>query len=214
MTVDTYTEANAWRSAGTSVVPVADDGSKRPAINWKAFQHTAAGTDEIDLWFGDITGDPDPNNYGVGVICGAVSGQLEMFEFEGRAVDAGLPARFREAMEDHGHADLWNTVSTGYLEQTPSGGLHLLYRVDGTARGNTKLARRPATDTELAAASRDKGQGAQKSPPTTMAAPPAPLPGSQRPSVREQARRLSSIASPTSLLPPGKRVTEPSETSP
>jgi putative DNA primase/helicase len=40
--------------------------------------------------------------------------------------------------------DLWQRLNSGYVELTPSGGLHWLYRVsDGTLPGNTKLARKP-----------------------------------------------------------------------
>lgn len=138
-----------WASQGASVIPVATDGTKRPAIPWKGYQQHAADTAQIHAWF-------DEPRYGLGLVCGAVSGHLEMLEFEGRAVEAGMPTAFREALDDHGQIDLWNILAGGYMETTPAGGLHLLYRVDGQARGNTKLARRPATDEELADNPRDK----------------------------------------------------------
>lgn len=141
---DLYTAATAWAAAGCSVVPVNTDGSKRPVGQWKQYQTTPAGPDDIGDWWGNPHGDHQPPEYGIGIVCGAVSGHLEMLEFEGRAVDEGMPEKYREALDDHGQTDLWNTISTGYMEQTPSGGLHFLYRVgDGEARGNTKLARRP-----------------------------------------------------------------------
>ena len=145
---DTLTAARAWRAAGFSVVPVATDGSKRPAIGWKQYQTTAATDEDLADWFTPRPGVLTP---GIGVITGAVSGQLEMFELEGRAVAEGLLAALRAAMEAHGQAELWATVAGGRIETSPSGGLHLYYRVtDGEARRNTKLARRPSTDAELA----------------------------------------------------------------
>jgi putative DNA primase/helicase len=141
--------AHTWRTAGCSVIPVKTDGTKMPAIAWKTYQAEPASGTVVTDWFG--TGRYD----GVGIICGAVSGHLEMFEVEGRAVAEILPA-FRDAMRDNGYSDLLDKLNTGFLEQSPSGGLHWLYRVQGEARRNLKLARRPATPDELAADPDDK----------------------------------------------------------
>jgi hypothetical protein len=65
-----------------------------------------------------------------------------MLEAEGRAVHDGYLPRLAALMADHGAAELWQRVATGYAERTPSGGIHWLYRVDGPEHGNTKLARR------------------------------------------------------------------------
>jgi putative DNA primase/helicase len=87
---------------------------------------------------------------GFGIVCGAVSGNLEMLELEGRAIAEGTLDAFAQAMYDNGHGELWDRINAGYVEQSPSGGRHWLYRVDGPARRNLKLARRPATAEELA----------------------------------------------------------------
>jgi putative DNA primase/helicase len=89
---------------------------------------------------------------GIGVVCGAVSGGLEMLELEGRAIDAGLGTRVADLARVSGLATLWQRlVVDGYCESTPSGGVHLLYRVaGGTVPHSIKLARRPATLAELA----------------------------------------------------------------
>lgn len=134
--------ALAWRHAGCSVIPVRTDGTKTPAVSWKAYQDEPASEAVVTDWF--TSGRYD----GIGIICGAVSGHLEMFEVEGRAVTDTLPA-FRDAMRDNGHGELWDRLNKGFLEQSPSGGLHWLYRVDGETRRNLKLARRPATADEL-----------------------------------------------------------------
>ncbi len=64
---------------GISVVPVADDGSKRPALSWQKYQAQLPTADEVLGWFNNDV-------QGIGVITGAVSGNLEMLELEGRAV--------------------------------------------------------------------------------------------------------------------------------
>jgi len=122
---------------GISVVPVANDGSKRPAFAWQRFQQELPIADELLMWFKD-----DVN--GIGVITGKVSGNLEMLELEGRAVAQKMHLDIAEIANNSGLGDLWNTLNAGYVEITPSGGLHWLYRVsNGQLPGNTKLARKP-----------------------------------------------------------------------
>jgi hypothetical protein len=121
---------------GISVVPVANDGSKRPAFAWQRFQQELPIADELLMWFKDDV-------QGIGVITGAVSGNLEMLELEGRAVAQKMHLEIAEIASSSGLSDLWNSLNSGYVEMTPSGGLHWLYRVNGTIGGNTKLARKP-----------------------------------------------------------------------
>jgi DNA-binding transcriptional ArsR family regulator len=147
--MDLLGAAVEWAAAGFSVVPVATDGSKAPAVPWKVYQDTAAGPDQLGAWFGSGSYD------GLGVVCGAVSGNLELLEVEGRAV-AELGPAFGKALQDNGFGDLWQRLNVGYLETSPSGGLHWLFRVDGAARGNLKLARRLATAAELVENSKDR----------------------------------------------------------
>ena len=140
--------ALAWHQAGASVVPAASDGSKAPAVAWKPYEAEPAEPAQLAAWFADNAYD------GLGLVCGAVSGNLEMFELEGRAVH--LFVDLGRLFADHGQAGLWTRLNRGYLEVTPSGGFHWLYRVDGPARRNIKLARRPATADELAVNPDDK----------------------------------------------------------
>lgn len=133
--------ALAWHTAGASVVPTRVDGSKAPATFWARYQHERPDEDQLHTWF--TSGDHD----GFGIITGAVSGGIEMLEIEGRAQH--LAAELAQAMTDNGLADLWQRVTAGYLETTPSGGYHWLYRVDGEVPGNTKIARRPSTPEEF-----------------------------------------------------------------
>jgi replicative DNA helicase len=131
--------ALAWQAAGFSVVPVRLDGSKAPLGEWTTAQQAPATAERVRAQFGD--GHP-----GLGVVCGKVSGNLEMLELEGRAVKEGLRVRLRDALRPA----LWAKLNT-YREMSPSGGLHFLYRVEGIdVPGNLKLARRPSTEPELA----------------------------------------------------------------
>lgn len=134
---------HTWYDAGCTPLPVAPDGSKRPAVNhWRQLQHHRPPLDQLQtLW--------NVDSDGVGIICGAASGNLEMIELEAAAIAEGLLAQLAQTFTDHDQANLWSTIAAGCVELTPSGGMHLYYRTEGPTRPNTKLASRPATDTEL-----------------------------------------------------------------
>lgn len=135
--------ALAGHAAGLSLIPCLTDGTKAPALSsWKPYQTQCASIEQLRAWFGP--------HKAYGVVCGAVSGNLEMLEAEGRAVDAGLVEQLVEHLDDHGLSSLWERLKSGWMELTPSGGVHWYYRVDGPPRANMKLARRPATLDELA----------------------------------------------------------------
>lgn len=143
--------AQAWHAAGCSVYPPADDGSKRPAGKWQDFQHRRMTEQELQS-FWNVRRD------GVGIICGKVSGNLEMLELEGRATNSLAIDAIVFECQARGIDWLWDMFTlSGYSEWTPSGGLHILYRIhDHDVPGNTKVARRPATAEELAANPDDK----------------------------------------------------------
>ena len=140
-----HTTAIGLHDAGISVVPVATDGSKRPAIAWKPYTREPATRAQLATWF---AGDA-----GIGIITGAVSGNLEMLELEGRAAHH-LP-ELAELAEATGLADLWKRISTGWLELSPSGGIHWFYRLDGDVPGNTKLA----SDSDRVTLAETRGEG-------------------------------------------------------
>lgn len=142
----------AWADAGCSLIPIRSDGSKAPAGPWKAAQHVQAGPEVITRWL--------TTNEGLGVVCGAVSRNLEMLELEGRAVAGGYGAKLREACRDNGLEHVLDIVLTGCRTRSPSGGYHLWYRVgDGPARGNTKLARRPGPGGTVEVLIETRGEG-------------------------------------------------------
>jgi putative DNA primase/helicase len=149
--IDMLSAALAWHDAGCAVLPVRADGSKAPLVAWRKYQQQRADREQVAAWF--ESGAP-----GIGVVCGAASGGLEMLELEGRAVEEGLGAKLVELVNAAGLGEVWQRVAvSGYAERTPSGGIHLLYRVDGgRVEGNLKLARRPATEGELTEDATDK----------------------------------------------------------
>lgn len=149
--ISTLQAALAWHDAGCAVIPIRADGTKAPLISWKRYQQERPERSTVENWF---RGNPP----GLAVICGSVSGGLEMLELEGRAIDEGVGANLPRIMEASGLTEVWNRIAQdGYSERTPSGGVHLLYRIEaGPIQGNQKLARRLATPAELSADPLDK----------------------------------------------------------
>lgn len=149
--------ARDFHVAGISVVPPAPDGSKRPwpmrlgasgSANWLTYTKRRPTPEELVDWF-------TSGHTGIGVVCGAVSGGLLCLDVEGRAVAEGVWDAYLEACNSSGLGPLVTRVLSGYCEITASGGRHLLWKVEGgeaggVVAGNQKLARRPATEAELA----------------------------------------------------------------
>ncbi len=137
------TTALQAHTMGISVIPIhpaGPMGAKRPAVNWKQYQHELASKQQIRHWF---TG----TNYGLAIITGAVSGNLEMIELEGRA--AHEISHLKDLAENSGLDELWQRLTQGWSEATPSGGIHYYLRSTQPVAGNTKLARRESTPNEL-----------------------------------------------------------------
>ena len=129
--------AKTWQAAGVSVIPILANQTKRPAFRWSPYQVSIPTLGEVDEWWGN--GKP----YGLALICGAVSGNLEMCELEGRACDGDTLTDISNRMDELGVGHVWDLLNSpdGYSEMSPSGGLHLLYRIsDHEVPGNTKIA--------------------------------------------------------------------------
>lgn len=152
MTLNHLDAALSYWDAGYSIIPILADGTKRPQLKWEQYQAERATRDQVKQWF---TASPTS---GIGIICGRVSGNVEMLELEGRANDGETHSLLVEAMEEAGLGDFWaGLLDTGYVAATPSGGLHIMYRItDHAVPGNTKVARRPANAEELAENPRDR----------------------------------------------------------
>jgi hypothetical protein len=91
--------------ASLSVLPPRQDGSKQPDVSsWARYQHQRATRDELHHWYGK------GQRTGVGYVCGAISGHLELFEFDDRTVyDTFLGAAVEAELED-----LVGRIRTGY----------------------------------------------------------------------------------------------------
>jgi putative DNA primase/helicase len=59
-------------ASGLSIIPIRNDGTKAPAVKWKEFQSSIANPDDIIRWFGP------GSQYGIAIVTGAVSGNLEV----------------------------------------------------------------------------------------------------------------------------------------
>lgn len=142
MTSEILTAALRFATQEIVAVPVASDGSKRPGLSsWKEFQYRKPTTEETLAWFSN------PDIQGLGVICGKISGNLEMLEFESRAVSKGIHKEARLAVEKAGLGYLWQLLVDGYMESTPSGGFHFLYRISNAdVPGNEKIAQMAGDD--------------------------------------------------------------------
>ena len=145
--------ALAFAASGCSVVPASMNGTKAPIKAWKEYQTVRPNAMQIATWYKD-------GGTGLGVVTGAVSGNLEMLELEGRAVADGMLDAVRDIAYAAGLGDIWNVINKGYVELTPSGGLHWLYRIaDEPVPGNTKLARRPGENGGVDVLCETRGEG-------------------------------------------------------
>ncbi len=118
----------AYRAAGLCVLP-ARFPDKRPAIGaWKDYQARLPTAIEVEAWFAN----PHP---ACCLICGAVSGHLELIDFDcaGEAFAAWAELVTMEAP---------GLLDRLVVEASPSGGWHVAYRCAEPVGGNTKLAQR------------------------------------------------------------------------
>lgn len=130
--------------AGISVIPIAEDGSKSPAIGgWKRHMRVIPSEAEVRHRFAASAG--------IAMVCGQVSGQLECLDFDDRDVWQA----FRELCHAAGLGELLDRVCAGYHETSPRG-VHLLYRCPEAK--TTKLARR-REGTSKKAVIETKGEG-------------------------------------------------------
>lgn len=112
-------QAIAYVEHGLSVVPLRLDGSKGPIGSWKWRQES------LPKWL-DLKADFHDRPVGIGIVCGVVSGGLEVLDF-----DAGeLFFPWREMVA--------NIVAKLPVVQTPKG-FHVYFRCD-VISGNSKIA--------------------------------------------------------------------------
>jgi hypothetical protein len=144
MTSSTLTPAEVRRwalaahQAQLCVVPPKEDGSKAPIGEWKEYQANRPNESVLNRWYSH-------GGTGMGIVCGAVSGNLEVLDFDDRRTYGA----FKELAKVSGLGQLVERIESGYLEESPSTGIHWPYRCEDIGR-NTKLARRPKLPGEMA----------------------------------------------------------------
>lgn len=117
-----------YQACGLCVLPARAD-RKCPAVGrWGPYQKQLPTVQEVTAWF-------DGPQSGLCLVCGAVSGNLEMLDF-----DLGGEA-FPAWCERVNQADA-GLLDRLVIEQSPSGGWHVVYRCQEPVCGNMKLAER------------------------------------------------------------------------
>lgn len=135
---DLYRTALSAYQAGINVIPVCVDGSKRPGLDkWKTYQQRRVTESELYQWFRQ-------SERGLAVITGEISGNLEALDIDSQETYRAWLERIREHRFLH---SVYERIATGYLEATPDGGRHLLYRCETIGR-NRALARKQRTEAQ------------------------------------------------------------------
>ena len=115
---------------------IAVNENKRAIFQWKDFQTRMITQLEFEAQMSD------PKAKGVAVICGAVSGGLEVIDIDTKYQTYELWETIKKRIADDVYAKL-------HIVKTKSGGYHLYYRCE-VVDGNAKLAQRNATVAESA----------------------------------------------------------------
>ncbi len=118
--------AQSYLNAGLSVLP-ARRLEKCPAVkSWKAYQDRLPTAAEVDAWFAN-------EHAAVCIVTGKASGNLEIIDFDnGGELFSAWSALVEESVP--------GLLDRLVIEQTPSGGWHVVYRCETEVSGNLKLA--------------------------------------------------------------------------
>jgi replicative DNA helicase len=130
-------KAKEYLKAQLSVIPTKED--KLPALSsWKPYQTSRIKEEQVDSLFNGA------NVKGLGIICGAISGDLEVIDVDTKYdLTGSLWDELTALLKDH-LADVYNRL---VIAQTKSGGYHIYYRCSSIA-SNLKLANRLTTEAE------------------------------------------------------------------
>lgn len=125
--------AKFYTSQGYAVIATGD--TKRALLPWKQYQSRIPSADELKVQFNH------PKATGLAVICGGVSGNLEVIDVDIKYDTSGT--LWQDYCEE-----IKSVYNQLYIVKTKSGGYHIYYKCE-TIEGNQKLANRPATADEL-----------------------------------------------------------------
>jgi hypothetical protein len=152
----TFDLALSYLKAGLAVTPIHADGSKRPVLTeWE--KRPLPTAEQLHKWFG---GRP---RYGIGIVCGKVSGNLELIDFDKNADT--VFAAWCEVVE----AQAPGLVARLNVIRTPRqpAGYHVRYRCpEVEIPGNHKLAEETSIDPKTGKPNRltlieTRGEGGQ-----------------------------------------------------
>jgi hypothetical protein len=119
--------ALSYLEAGLCVLPAIPD-KKRPALaSWKPYRQQLPSAQQVRTWCAQAQG--------ICIVAGAVSGNLEMIDFDGRGV-------LYKPWADLVNGDAPGLLDRLVIERSPSGGCHVVYRCEAPVAGNQKLAQR------------------------------------------------------------------------
>lgn len=134
--------ARAYVRAGLSVIPVRADGSKAAAVKWGDLQERRPTDAELLEWFAPHRA------VGVAVVCGKVSGNLAVLDFESDSA-------WHRWHEQATALEMLPFFAGFPLVRTPKGGRHLYCRIKEQAVAGGKLAMRSKSETLIEV----RGQG-------------------------------------------------------
>lgn len=113
----------SYLSSGLSIIPIKRDGSKMPMVEWGPYQSRIANEEELAQWIAwTVTG--------WGLVCGAVSGNVEVMDFDDLDTFVAWLALVPPEL-----------LTRLVIQSTPGDGKHAIYRC-AVIEGNLKLARR------------------------------------------------------------------------
>ena len=126
MCFDLKQEAARLSESGLNVLP-ATKSLKRPNGSWREYREKRRAVDEA---FDRCDA--------LAVVCGAISGNVEIIDFDAQAVDFDDWCQRVAELDENAAQTLFSCV----LETTQSGGKHLAYRCETPVDGNLKLTTR------------------------------------------------------------------------
>lgn len=147
-----WNEIEYYLDNGISVIPVRDKDdafgvAKSPfGASWKPYQKEIISKDLLFLLM-----DERYNTTAIGIVAGAVSGNLEVIDID---------VKYKYGCD----VELFTSLKILYphlyeklrIHRSPSGGYHILYRCEEPVPGNQKLAGRQATEHELSVKPKNK----------------------------------------------------------
>lgn len=137
---------------GIVPLPVSRHRHKAPAVSsWTQYQKEMPSQEQVLEWFAKADG--------LGVLCGSISGNLLLIELEGRAATLQTIDLLTHRAKENNIFDLFERLNSGYVERSPSGGLHWLLKSEARVPGNERFARRMDENAVISVLAESRGEG-------------------------------------------------------